>query len=267
MKRWIRAAAPPSAPRAHSAVFCPRLGHWRRPGTSPCLNRRLESLHRPQSRAGLRAAGFTLLEILVVILIIGIMTAVMLLSMNFSGHDTELRTESKRLLALMKYAQDQAELQTRNYGIVFSRHGYEFVVYGVRSGAWRQVFEDEVLRERTLPPGLEFQLVVDARPIVLHEKLEVPSKAAGSGTKKPAAGGPVSRASPDPGSDAGSGSDSDSAPDSDSTEFAPQIMIFSSGDLSSFEITVERPSSGRSVTLRVDRNGDIVEKPKAGKHP
>jgi hypothetical protein len=37
MKRWIRAPARPSAPRAKSAVFCPRLRHLRRRGTSLCL--------------------------------------------------------------------------------------------------------------------------------------------------------------------------------------------------------------------------------------
>lgn len=219
---------------------------------------------RPPSRPGassFRSAGFTLLEILVVVLIIGIMTAVMVLSMNFSGHDTELRTESKRLLALMNYARDQAELQTRNYGLVFSRHGYEFVVYGVRSGAWRQVFEDDVLRERTLPAGLDFKLVVDARPIVLHDKLKVPSSPEGSDAKKPHAGAGANTGS-DPGSASKTG---DSGSGSDSTEFAPQVMIFSSGDLSSFEITVQRPSTGRSITLHVDQNGDIVEKAAGGR--
>jgi general secretion pathway protein H len=216
--------------------------------------------------ASRRAAGFTLLEILVVVLIIGIMTAVMVLSMNFTGHDTELSTEGKRLLALMKYARDQAELQTRNYGVVFSRHGYEFVVYGVRSGAWRQVFEDDVLRERTLPAGLEFKLVVDARPIVLHDKLEVPSSAGRESAKKSQAG---SGTSPGAGSgsaaDSPSGSASEAGSGSDSTEFAPQVMIFSSGDLSSFRITVERPSTGRSVTLHVDQDGNIIEKAAGGR--
>jgi general secretion pathway protein H len=201
----------------------------------------------PEMRTGGRAAriaGFTLLEILVVILIIGIVSAAMLMTMNFTGRDTQLSTESQRLLALMKYARDQAELQTRNYGIVFSRHGYEFVVYGVRSGVWRQVFEDDALRERQLPKGLEFKLVVDARPIVLHQKLETPPTGR---KKKPSAAPPA-------GSDSGSGSDSDS------TEFAPQVMIFSSGDLSSFKVTLERPAAGRSIVIEENQDGDIVEK-------
>jgi general secretion pathway protein H len=188
-----------------------------------------------------RVAGFTLLEILVVILIIGIVSAAMLLTMNFTGRDTQLSTEGQRLLALMKYARDQAELQTRNYGIVFSRHGYEFVVYGVRSGVWRQVFEDDALRERLLPKGLEFKLVVDARPIVLHQKLKAPPAPR---KKTPAAAAPPSG----------------SASDSDSTQFAPQVMIFSSGDLSSFKVTLERPASGRSILIEENRDGDLIEK-------
>lgn len=208
----------------------------------------------PDMRNGGRAArvaGFTLLEILVVILIIGIVSAAMLMTMNFTGRDTQLSTESQRLLALMKYARDQAELQTRNYGIVFSRHGYEFVVYGVRSGVWRQVFEDDALRERLLPKGLEFKLVVDARPIVLHQKLEAPP----SGRKKR-----PSAATPPAGSDSGSDSGSGSGSDSNSTEFAPQVMIFSSGDLSSFKVTLERPAAGRSIVIEENQDGDIVEK-------
>lgn len=183
------------------------------------------------------------------------------MTMNFSGRDTQLQTESERLQALMNYARDQAELQTRNYGIVFSQHGYAFVVYGVRTGAWRQVFEDDALRERTLPAGLDFKLQVDARPIVLNDTITLPS-AKKSSSPTPHTG---SDASSDSNSDSDSSassdpdSGSDSSSDSDSTAFAPQVMIFSSGDLSSFKITLERPSTGRSITLDINKDGDIVK--------
>lgn len=199
------------------------------------------------------------------VVIIAMMTAGMLMTMNFTGKDTQLQTESDRLQSLMKYARDQAQLQTRNYGIVFSQNGYAFVVYGVRTGAWRQVFEDDVLRERTLPRGLDFKLVVDARPIVLNDTITLPTSpasAAGSGSKT------SSSATPHTGSDSSSDSDSDSDSDSnsdsdsgsDSAAFAPQVMIFSSGDLSSFKITLERPSAGRSITLDENQDGEIVKK-------
>jgi general secretion pathway protein H len=225
---------------------------------------------RPASRGGAqraRAAGFTLLEILVVVLIIGVMTAVMVLTMNFSGQDTPLQTESERLLSLMQYARDQAELQTRNYGIVFSQHGYEFVVYGVRRGAWRRVFEDDALRERTLPSGLDFKLVVDARPIVLSDTIAVPQEAtadSGAGAQGNLHPTPHPIVPAGAGSDSNSDSSEDSSDDADSGAgaggFAPQVMIFSSGDLSSFKITVERPSAGRSITLDENQDGNIVEK-------
>jgi general secretion pathway protein H len=195
-----------------------------------------------------RVAGFTLLEIMVVVLIIGIVTAGVLLSINFAGKDTALETESERLLSLMQYARDQAELQTRNYGIAFSRNSYEFVVYDVRQGLWRPVLEDDVLRERTLPSGLGFKLVVDARPIVLGESLQVPS---GSPADSDSSSKPYSRPVPPTGSDSNSGSDS----------FAPQVMIFSSGDLSSFSITLDRASAGRSITLDENQDGKIIKKP------
>ena len=208
-------------------------------------------------RRAARVAGFTLLEILIVVLIIGVVTAGMLLSMSFAGKDTDLETESKRLLSLMDYAREQSELQTRDYGILFGEHGYEFVVYDVRTGAWRQVFEDDALRERTLSSGLEFKLVVDARPIVLSDDMTVPSSKPAAGSQPhPGEGAPQSESS-SPDSDSNSDSDSDS---DSGKAFAPQVMIFSSGDLSSFSITLERASAGRSITLDENQDGDIVEK-------
>ena len=165
-----------------------------------------------------RSRGFTLIEILVVVVIIGVISAGILLSVNFTGRDNELEKESDRLLTLVNYAREQAELQTREYGVLFQEDGYEFVSYDVRRASWRSVFEDDALRARKLPEGLGIKLVVDGRPIVL---------------KRP----------------------------KDDKDKKPQVMIFSSGDLSSFEITVEREGGVRSVTLAQDDKGQVIAKP------
>lgn len=119
------------------------------------------------SRAAFAARGFTLIEILVVVAIIAIISAAMILSVTLTGRDRELEKESDRLLALFKYTREQAELQTREYGVLFEDDGYEFLAYDVRRGIWRNVFEDDALGARRLPDGLGVKLTVEGRPVVL----------------------------------------------------------------------------------------------------
>lgn len=122
------------------------------------------------------AAGFTLIEILVVVVIIGVVTAGMLLSVTLTGRDPELEKESDRLFTLVNYAREQAELQTREFGVMFKDDGYEFLTYDVRRGLWRDVFEDDALGARKLPDGLDFKLILDGRPVVLKHPKDATDK-------------------------------------------------------------------------------------------
>src|SRR5580658_1602140 len=69
------------------------------------------------------AAGFTLVELLVVVVIIGVVAAGMVLAVSLTGRDRELEKESARLTTLFGYAREQAELQTRDYGVLFQDDG------------------------------------------------------------------------------------------------------------------------------------------------
>ena len=111
--------------------------------------------------------GFTLVEILVVIVIIGVLAAGALLSLGVLGKDRQLDTERDRLDALFTIVREEAAMQAREYGIRGFIGGYEFVVYEPRSGQWQRVADDRTLRRRNLPAGLEMALRVEGKPIVL----------------------------------------------------------------------------------------------------
>lgn len=130
----------------------------------------------PAGRVPRAAAGFTLVEILVVVVIIAVIAAGVLLSVTLTGRDRELETESDRLMALFTYAREQAELQTREYGVMFQDDGYEFLTYDTRRSTWRSVFEDDALTARHLPDGLGFKLIVEGRPVVLTRPKDAKDK-------------------------------------------------------------------------------------------
>jgi len=211
-----------------------------------------------RARASSRSAGFTLVEILVVVVIIGIISAGVLLSVNLTGRDRELEKESDRLLALVNYAREQAELQTREYGVMFHDDGYQFLVYDARRGLWREIYEDDSLRQRKLPDGLDFKLSVEARPVVLTPTGDPKSQPA---DKRPQAKSLKDVNSLKDATTPGRGLGDDSTTLKDAKAVVPQVMIFSNGDLTTFEVTLEREGGMRSVTLTQDEKGQFIEKP------
>jgi general secretion pathway protein H len=105
-----------------------------------------------------RERGFTLIEILVSIAIIGIMLSIVVLSMNIVGNDREIRQEARRLVSLIDLAKDDSILQGREFGIEFIRAGYRFVEYDPGLDQWAEIPADDTLRLRELPEAMEVRL-------------------------------------------------------------------------------------------------------------
>jgi general secretion pathway protein H len=101
--------------------------------------------------------GFTLVEILVVVIIIATISGLALLSINLIGDDRELDTERKRLATLIEVAQDEAMLQGREFGLEIMTSTYRFVEFDPFAYQWSEISDDELFRLRQLPDGMEFE--------------------------------------------------------------------------------------------------------------
>ena len=111
---------------------------------------------------GKRARGFTLLEVMIVVVIIGIMLSVATLSMRGDSHAKLLARETDRIIALLDLASQEAVMRGEQLAVRFSNDGYEFMV--LQKGRWVPVADDRSLRARTLPDDIELRLELQDAP-------------------------------------------------------------------------------------------------------
>src|SRR5690606_7998817 len=73
-----------------------------------------------------RDKAFTLIEMVVVLLIIGIMFSMITLTKNLATKDTlKVKTITYEIYSAFLVAQDLAKLRNQNYGIIFSDNHYQ----------------------------------------------------------------------------------------------------------------------------------------------
>lgn len=171
--------------------------------------------------------GFTLIEILVVIVIIGTVLTLAMLSFGLLGNDRELQTEAKRFMALVEVVQDEASMQGREFGIELMTAGYRFVEYDALGAQWADIPGDDVLRLRSLPEDVELELFLEDKRILLDDdpaEFDDPDKK----SNRPA-----------------------------TTVYAPHLLVYSSGDATPFELHVWRRFDDLRVVLRGDALGAV----------
>jgi general secretion pathway protein H len=115
----------------------------------------------------MRNKGFTLVEILVVIVIMAVVISITVLSVSATGRDSQLDEESRRIEGLVGLLHERALLEGRDFGLRIEPAAYEFVVYDPRRDRWMMLDQEREFRHRDLPKGITFQLQLDSQTVVI----------------------------------------------------------------------------------------------------
>ncbi len=115
----------------------------------------------------MRSKGFTLIEILVVLVIMAVVISLAVLSIGTTGRDAQLDEESRRIEGLVDILHERALLEGRDFGLRIAPNAYEFVVYSPDRDRWLPLNDEHEFRHRDLPKGVSFQLQLDSVDVVL----------------------------------------------------------------------------------------------------
>lgn len=104
------------------------------------------------ARAPIRSRGFTLIELVVVLLILTIILGMVGVQLTRDENDV-VRDEAQRLALVLQSAQQQAILEGRPYAFALTKDGYQFLRLGDK-GRLVPIEADEILAPRLLPRAI-----------------------------------------------------------------------------------------------------------------
>ena len=116
-----------------------------------------------------KSCGFTLIEMMVVVVIAAIMMGAVTLSFPGTKGEDIIKKEADRFVALINFAQDEAILQSREFALALDKSGYTF--YLNDEGSW--VEAEGSFSRNEFPDVIQSALYLESVPIVLGVKNKV----------------------------------------------------------------------------------------------
>ena len=172
-----------------------------------------------------RDSGFTLIEIMVVVTLIGIVISLALLSSGIMRDDRQVETQILRLASIIDVVSEEAQMQGRDFGLEFMYGGYRFLEFDPILEVWTEIGDDDLLASRQLDEGLEFGLVLEDRRIQLLAEARK--------------------------------TESDESERDLTDDYLPHVLIMSSGDISPFDLEIVRFSDRATIGLSANLAGEI----------
>jgi len=169
-----------------------------------------------------RARGFTLIEMLVTLVIMGLLAGLASLSIGGSTHRIA-RDEADRLVQVLGFASEEAGYQGEEYGMLIEEDRYSVLRFDPETETWSEPGERQ-LAPHALPGSVRLELV-------LGEVAELPQRsrarrAGGSGDEQP----------------------------------RPEVLVLSSGEITPFDIAVRTgEGSEPAARIRSDGSGNLSQ--------
>ncbi len=109
--------------------------------------------------------GFTLLELLVVVVIVAILFTYTTLAIRSDSAEVLIKKEAFRLERLIELALEEAILRGEEYAIEIHLDGYRFLRF--TENQWLPLSEDKILGIRELPLDMELEMSLEDTEIVI----------------------------------------------------------------------------------------------------
>lgn len=136
----------------------------------PGILNKAKTNYRLHNLTSSRIQGFTLLELMIVIVIVAILFSFATLTIRSNSPEDLIKEEAQRLHRLIQLALEEAVMKNAEYGLEFKTNSYRFLSYS--EGSWQAISGDKLFRERELPDEMEVELAIEQIDIIIGESAD-----------------------------------------------------------------------------------------------